>query len=75
MSFVEIFEMCHRIQLRNQLRLEELTLTFSDLLLTKLLLVQAAELASTLDIAPKTIGFRTRARIGERVRYELPDEV
>jgi hypothetical protein len=136
--FVETFEMCHRIQLRNRIRLEELTLTVSDLLLTKLQIVhlndkdardtaallsehelargpgdhididyvgallgsdwglwrtvtanllkvaklqthvaaKAQELVTTLDTAPKTIGFRARARIGERVRwYELPDEV
>jgi len=136
--FIETFEMCHRIQLRNRLRLEELTLTVSDLLLTKLQIVhlndkdakdtaallaehklasgtgdhidvdyvgsllgsdwglwrtvtvnlkrvadlqphiaaKAEELANTLDTAPKTIGFRARARIGERIRwYELPDEV
>ena len=136
--FVETFEMCHRIQLRNRLQLEELTLTASDLLLTKLQIVhlndkdvrdaaallgehelvngpgdhidvdyvgsllgsdwglwrtvttnltkvaelqdrvavKAQALVATLNSAPKTIGFRARARIGERIRwYELPDEV
>jgi hypothetical protein len=136
--FVETFEMCHRIQLRNRLQLEELTLTASDLLLTKLQIVhlndkdvrdatalltehelargpgdqidvdyvgsllgsdwglwrtvttnlnrvaelqdrvamKANALVASLDSAPKTIGYRARARIGDRIRwYELPDEV
>jgi hypothetical protein len=136
--FVDTFEMCHRIQLRNRLSLEDLTLTASDLLLTKLQIVElndkdakdsaallaehelaggpgdhidvdyvgsllgsdwglwrtvtanlkkvaelqrsvatkAHELVNTLDSAPKSLGFKARARIGDRVRwYELPDEV
>lgn len=38
--FVEAFEMCHTIQLGNRLMLETRTLTVSDLLLTKLQIVQ-----------------------------------
>lgn len=136
--FVEAFEMCHRIQLGERLRLEKPTLPVSDLLLTKLQIVQlnakdvqdvvailsehelgsgpgdhidvdylsglmsgdwglwrttsgtlrrisemdsrvagaARGLLDAFDRVPKTMGFKLRARIGERVRwYELPDEV
>jgi hypothetical protein len=136
--FVETFEMCHRIQLRDRLLLEELTLSVSDLLLTKLQIVQlndkdardtaallaehdlasgagdhfdvdylssllgsdwglwrtvtgnlnkvaelqprvasrAGSLVAVLDSAPKSLAFKARARIGDRVRwYQLPDEV
>jgi hypothetical protein len=136
--FVDTFEMCHRIQLRNRLPLEALTLTASDLLLTKLQIVElndkdakdsaalladhelaggpgdhidvdyvgsllgsdwglwrtvtanlkkvadlepsvatrAHDLVNAIESAPKSIGFRARARIGDRIRwYELPDEV
>jgi len=136
--FVEVFEMCHRIVLGPRLPLDSPTLTVSDLLLTKLqvvelnakdaedaaLLLRTHELGrgdgdhvdldylarltgddwglwrtstqtleqlerlqpevaeparvvrSVLEEAPKTRGFRLRARVGERKRwYELPDEV
>lgn len=136
--FVETFEMCHRIQLRDRLTLDQSTLTVSDLLLTKLQVVElnakdakdtavllaehdlaggpgdhvdvdymslvlgsdwglwrtvtanlgrvstlepnvaakAQQLSARFDAAPKTLAFRARARIGERIRwYELPDEV
>ena len=37
---------------------------------------QAADLISAINAAPKTLGWRSRARIGERVRwYETPEEV
>jgi hypothetical protein len=37
---------------------------------------QAADLLSSIDAAPKTLGWRSRARIGERLRwYETPEEV
>jgi hypothetical protein len=37
---------------------------------------QVADLLTAIDEAPKTLGWRSRARIGERVRwYETPEEV
>ena len=37
---------------------------------------QVAELRSTIEQAPKSLGWRSRARVGERVRwYETPEEV
>jgi hypothetical protein len=38
--FVDTFEMCHRIELRDRVALDERTLTVSDLLLTKLQIVE-----------------------------------
>jgi hypothetical protein len=136
--FVDNFEMCHRIQLADRLEIDPRTLTVSDLLLTKLQIVEvnakdaqdaaallaehdlaagpgdhvdvdylsgvvgadwglwrtatgtlarlaelepgvaapARQLIEAFEKAPKTRGFRLRARVGERVRwYELPDEV
>lgn len=140
------FEMCHRLDLRGRLDLEETTLPLADLLLTKLQVVemnkkditdatallvdhavgddkgidadyiaglcaedwglhrtveltimrlseaipnlglagadvQRAEsalsiLAEKMDRAPKTLRWKARARVGERIRwYELPEEV
>ena len=37
---------------------------------------QVAQLLAQIDAAPKSLGWRTRARIGERVRwYETPEEI
>lgn len=136
--FVDTFEMCHRIDLRSRLGLDSPTLTMSDLLLTKLQVVElnakdahdvflllehhelhegpgdhidveyiarlagddwglwrtltntldrVAELEPSvasksfalkdvLDEAPKSRGFKLRARVGERKRwYELPEDM
>jgi hypothetical protein len=141
------FEMCHRLDLRQRLHLDEQTLPLADLLLTKLQIVEANpkditdaaaivvdhpvdttpgvidasyiaglcsqdwglnrtvdlslarlrealptlglpeesvergqrsvdELAEAIERAPKTLRWKARARVGERVRwYELPEEV
>ena len=42
-TFVDRFEMCHALDLRDRLELEELTLTPADLLLTKLQVVETGE--------------------------------
>jgi hypothetical protein len=133
------FRMCHTIDLRARLALEPLTIPATDLLLTKLQVVElndkdlrdlvalvadvspdlpyvvgllgadwgfehtvrrnlarvvadlgryeppeavadrvrthAAELVAALDAGPKTMGWRMRSRVGERVRwYEEPEE-
>ena len=136
--FVDTFEMCHRIDLRSRLALDSPTLTVSDLLLTKLQVVElnakdaldvflllehhellggsgdhidieyfahltgddwglwrtmtntlerVAELEPSvasksfalkevLDEAPKSRGFKLRAKVGERKRwYELPEDM
>lgn len=135
--FVGSFEMCHRLSLEHRLGLDPLTLTASDLLLTKLQVVEltakdqvdavlllrdhkigrgdgdhldldyltevvtsdwglwrtasgtlrrvaesalsvratAAQLLNAWEQAPKSRGFRVRAKVGEHIRwYDLPDE-
>jgi hypothetical protein len=136
--FVDVFEMCHEVDLRDRVGLEPRTLPVADLLLTKLQIVElnekdardaaallrehelgsgpgdhvdvdylaglvgsdwglwrtltgtlaslgelepdvaprAAELAAAFEAAPKSRGWRMRARVGERKQwYELPEEV
>jgi len=136
--FVETFTMCHELRLGERLALDSPTLTVSDLLMTKLQVVQlnakdrqdasalleeheiadgpgdhidkayltglvsqdwglwrtttitlkrlvedepaarnsAAELLDAFVEVPKSLGFRLRARVGDRVQwYELPDDL
>jgi hypothetical protein len=128
-TFVDRFEMCHALDLRDRLALDELTLTPADLLLTKLQVVetgerdlqdmvallldaeiddervaqvcaddwgwwrtatetldkleryepslapQIAQLRKRIEAAPKSLRWRARAKIGDRVRwYELPED-
>ena len=128
-TFVDRFEMCHSLDLRDRLALDELTLTPADLMLTKLQVVETGErdlqdlaallrdaeiddarvaevcaadwgwwrtatgtlekleryepslaprivqLRTRIDAAPKGLGWRARAKVGDRVRwYEEPEE-
>ena len=128
-TFVDRFEMCHALDLRDRLDLDELTLTPADLLLTKLQVVETgerdlvdaaallrdaeiddarvaevcandwgwwrtatqtlekvelfapdtaprvAQLRARIDAEPKSLRWRARAKIGDRVRwYEEPEE-
>jgi hypothetical protein len=67
--------LCHTVQ-RNLGRVQDLALLRPPRGASLDPAEQATALSSAIDSAPKSLGWRSRARIGERVRwYETPEEV
>lgn len=66
----------HHTVSRNLVKLEEFSATLGDVSLAATIRTRLEEIAAAIERVPKSIGWRARARIGERVRwYQIPEEV